>query len=248
MRMEPLANGGASLNKIWPKAILLDFFGTVVKEDYVLKICKKISASSSMKPDIAEIRLFWSNSYAELCSQSVGSLFKTQKELERIILQNILQRFHSELDIDDLSQFLFQCWAHPSIFPESKVILSQCNIPICLVSNIDNDELKSAIKYHNLIFDYVVTSEDCRSYKPNKEMFNKALSLLGLNSKEVLHIGDSLSSDVAGAKLSGIPVLWVNRNSKPIPEGIPKPDFVCLDLTGLQNILFLKDGTKSNPK
>lgn len=236
------------MNKIWPKAILLDFFGTVVKEDYVPKICEKISASSSMKPDVAEIRLFWSNSYAELCSQSVGPLFKTQKELERIILQNILQRFRSELDIDGLSQFLFQCWARPSIFPESKVILSQCNIPICLVSNIDNYELKSAIKYHNLNFDYVVTSEDCQSYKPNKELFDKALSLLGLNSKEVLHIGDSLSSDVAGAQLSGIPVLWVNRNNKPIPQGIPKPDFVCEDLAGLQNILFLREVTKSNPQ
>ena len=236
------------MNKLLPKAILLDFFGTVVQEDFVPIICKKISASSYMKPDVTEISSFWGTSYAQLCSQCVGALFKNQKELERIILQNILQRFHSELDIDGLSQFLFQCWARPSIFPESKVILSQCNIPICLVSNIDNYELKSAIKYHNLNFDYVVTSEDCRSYKPNKEMFNKALSLLGLNSKEVLHIGDSLSSDVAGAKLSGIPVLWVNRNNKPIPQGIPKPDLICQDLTGLQDILSLSDETGNIPK
>jgi 2-haloacid dehalogenase/putative hydrolase of the HAD superfamily len=230
------------------KAILLDFFGTVVQEDYVLKKCKEIAGASSIRPDINEIRPFWGTSYAQLCSQSVGSLFKTQKELERIILQNILQRFHSDLDLDNLSQSLFQCWARPSIFPESKAILSRCNIPICLVSNIDNNELKSAIKYHNLNFNYIVTSEDCRSYKPNKEMFDKSLSLLRLNSTEVLHIGDSLASDVAGAKLSGIPVLWVNRNNKPIPEGIPKPNFVCQDLTGLQNILFLRDVTKSNPK
>jgi 2-haloacid dehalogenase/putative hydrolase of the HAD superfamily len=79
-------------------------------------------------------------------------------------------------------------------------------------------------------------------------MFNKALSLLGLNSKEVLHIGDSLSSDVAGAKLSGIPVLWVNRNNKPIPQGIPKPDLICQDLTGLQDILSLSDETGNIPK
>jgi 2-haloacid dehalogenase/putative hydrolase of the HAD superfamily len=79
-------------------------------------------------------------------------------------------------------------------------------------------------------------------------MFNKALSLLGLNSQEVLHIGDSLSSDVAGAKLAGIPVLWVNRNNKPIPQGIPKPDFICQDLTGLQNILPFRYETGNIPK
>ena len=39
-------------------------------------------------------------------------------------------------------------------------------------------------------------------------MFNKALSLLGLTGTEVLLVGDSLTGDVAGAKLPGIPVLW----------------------------------------
>jgi len=233
------------LKKIWPKAILLDFFGTVVQEDFVPKICKKISASCSGKPDITEIGTFWSNLYAQRCSQSVGSAFKNQKELERIILQNILQRFHSDGDLDELCKTLFQGWARPSIYPESKPILTRCNIPICLVSNIDNNELKAALKYHNLNFDYVVTSEDCRSYKPNKEMFNKALLLLGLTAAEVLHVGDSFSSDVSGAKSCGIPVLWINRNNKPIPEGKEKPDFIYQDLTGLQDINSFTGETKN---
>jgi len=40
----------------------------------------------------------------------------------------------------------------------------------------------------------------------------------------------------------------VNRDNKPIPEGIAKPDFVFQDLTGLQNILSLSDETGNIPK
>ena len=36
-----VSDGGASLDKIWPKAILLDFFGTVVQEDFVPIISPK---------------------------------------------------------------------------------------------------------------------------------------------------------------------------------------------------------------
>ena len=37
------------------------------------------------------------------------------------------------------------------------------------------------------------------------------LELLGLDAADVLHIGDSRSSDVAGARSLSIPVAWLNR-------------------------------------
>jgi 2-haloacid dehalogenase/putative hydrolase of the HAD superfamily len=110
-------------------------------------------------------------------------------------------------------------------------------LPICLVSNIDNAELDSALRYNKLHFDLIVTSEDCRAYKPRREMFEKALLLLGLSREEVLHVGDSLGSDVRGAKAWGIPVLWLNRKNRPIPTGASAPDYITADLEGLLNIL-----------
>ncbi|MBQ5311717.1 MAG: HAD hydrolase-like protein, partial [Oscillospiraceae bacterium] len=37
---------------------------------------------------------------------------------------------------------------------------------------------------------------------------------------EVIHIGDSVSSDVQGAANAGIRALWLNRFGKSIPEGV----------------------------
>jgi 2-haloalkanoic acid dehalogenase type II len=227
-----------------PRAILLDFYGTVVEEDDVPfgEICGRISAASPLKVAAAEIASYWSHVFRQLCSRSFGDTFQLQRELVLLSLRQVLQHFRVDLDAIVLSQILYDYWAHPVIFPESKGILAQCEIPICLVSNIDNTELYSALEYNGLHFDYIVTSEDCRAYKPRQEMFIKALSLVGLPEADVLHVGDSFNSDVRGAKGRGMPVLWVNRKEKPHPSIGISADYVSLDLTGLLTILGREKG------
>jgi 2-haloalkanoic acid dehalogenase type II len=222
-----------------PRALLLDFYGTIVKEDTVpiRKICERIAEASSSAVKPAEVGSYWGRVFSQMCFQSYGKAFQLQKELERLSLKHVLQHFESDLDGEALSETLYEYWSHPTLFPESTQVLAQCKIPICLVSNIDNAELKSALKHNGLYFDQVVTSEDCRAYKPRGEMFHEALSLLGLSAGEVLHVGDSLGSDVRGARSQGIPVLWVNRRNRQAPCGEEAPDYVSADLWGLMKVL-----------
>ena len=227
-----------------PHAILLDFYGTVVEEDDIPigKICNEISKVSPLTVTTAEIGSYWSHAFSQLCSQSFGTTFRSQKELEQLSLQRVLQHFKADLDSDALSRILYEYWVRPTIFPESREVLVRCKRPICLVSNIDNAELKLALKHCNLHFDWVVTSEDCRAYKPHAEAFEKALYLLDLPASEVLHVGDSFSSDVCGAKSLGIPVLWINREKKQISCVDEAPEYISTDLTGLLNLLEETDG------
>jgi 2-haloacid dehalogenase len=90
---------------------------------------------------------------------------------------------------------------------------------------------------HDLHFDRIVTSQDCRAYKPRPEMFERALTWLGLLPGQVLHAGDSLGSDVRGARAMGIPVLWINRKGRQDPGGECALDYVATDLTGLLDVL-----------
>jgi len=172
-----------------------------------------------------------------MCSESFGATFQSQRELELISLKHILGYFRAELDAEAMSQFLYEYWSHPTIFPESKEVIAQCKIPICVVSNIDTEDLESALKHNNLSFDWVVTSEDCRAYKPRGEVFERALALAGVAGVEALHIGDSFNSDVCGAKRQGIPVLWVNRKRRVVSSADEAPDYMSTDLTGLLGIL-----------
>jgi 2-haloalkanoic acid dehalogenase type II len=222
-----------------PHALLLDFYGTVVEEDDgpIGQVCNSVAEASRLPATPAEVSSYWGRVFGQMCAESFCSTFRSQKELERLSLQHVLQHFECDLDPDLLSQGLYDYWSNPVLFPESREVLAQCRMPICLVSNIDNAELRSALRHNDLGFDLVVTSEDCRAYKPRREMFDRALSLLGLSREEVLHVGDSLSSDVRGAKSLGIPVLWVNRKDRQAPDGVDAPDYVSTDLRGLLNIL-----------
>lgn len=227
------------MGNTWPKAVLMDFYGTLVEEIGipVREICSRISAVSPSGIGETDVVSYWVKIFAELCSGSYGASFRRQSELESLSLQAALDHFHIPLDARILSRGLSDYRAHPRLFSDTKPILDRCPIPICLVTNIDNTEIQSAVQFCNLHFDYIVTSEDCRSYKPRREVFDKALSLLGLAAAEVLHVGDSLHGDVQGAQNLGIKVLWIDRRQRPLPDSNVRPEYTSNDLNGILEIL-----------
>ncbi len=112
--------------KNWlPRAILLDFYGTVVEDDDIPigEICGQISVVSPLGVTASEVGTYWGDVFYQLCSESFGAKFQPQRDLELLSLQNILQHFKADLDGQMLSQILYEYWAQPTIFPESKEVL-----------------------------------------------------------------------------------------------------------------------------
>ena len=220
----------------YPEAILLDFYGTLVEEDdiHIQRICKEIADASGAGP--TEIGAIWSRIYSGMCTQSHGDSFRLQKDIVRLSLERVLEEYEVDLDPDAISQALFGYWMRPQVFAEAMKVVSKIRIPICLLSNIDNEELSSALAHTGFVFEHIVTSESCRSYKPRAEMFEAALAELGLGKEDVLHVGDSVSADVVGAKRHGIRVMWINRKNRTV-DGSTQPDYISADLTGILGVL-----------
>lgn len=203
------------------KAVFLDFYGTVVHEDgEVIKKITEIIMETGCARNGSEIGAFWWNEFQTMFINSYGTTFETQRELEYKSLEKTLNKFKSNANPVELSEMMFEHWIKPPIFNESKEFFNKCPVPIYIVSNIDTADILSALEYHGLNPVGVFTSEDARAYKPRKELFQMALQSVGLNGNEVVHIGDSLSSDVKGAGELGINTIWVNRSSKEVPAGI----------------------------
>jgi 2-haloalkanoic acid dehalogenase type II len=241
---------GSSLTQSWPKAVLLDFYGTVAEDIRmpVQEIVRRISAVAPPEINQAQVVGRWARTFMGLCLNSFGPGYKLQKVLEQCSLQEALEYFKLDLDSRALSLLLSDYRAHPTLFPESVSVLSRCRVPVCLVTNIDNPEIRSAVEHTGLHFACMVTSEDCRAYKPRPETFKTALSLMGLSPREVLHVGDSLQSDIRGARELGIPVLWINRRKTILAPGDPQPDHTSSDLNGLLEILKTDEsGDHENP-
>lgn len=203
------------------EAIFLDFYGTVVFEDgeIVSRISRFLYETGNAE-NVGQIGNYWWNRFKTLFENAYGENFRTQRDLEIQSLKDTIEDFSSVADAIKLSNEMFDFWMAPPIFEESKEFFEKCPVPIYIVSNIDRDDILKAIEFHGLKPAGVFTSEDAKSYKPRKELFELALTSTGLKSEQVVHIGDSLSSDIKGAGALGIKTMWINRSGKDVPEGV----------------------------
>jgi 2-haloalkanoic acid dehalogenase type II len=219
------------------KAVLLDYYGTLVGEDdaIIARIVRRIAEASPVNCAPDAVLRDWR--FGELCDLAHGENFKTQRQIEQESLAALLQLYNVGLDPAGLSEELWRHWQAPEVFDDAAWFLQQIDVPTCVVSNIDTEDLDLAISNAGWSFDHVVTSEMCRAYKPRQEVFARGLSAVGCRPDEVLHVGDSLRVDMAGAQNAGIDAAWINRKGRPIPTGAPAPDFEAPDLRGLFSML-----------
>jgi len=93
-----------------------------------------------------------------------------------------------------------------------------------IISNVDDDLFaETRKKLAPVEFDFVVTAQQMRSYKPSHRNFEEAIRRSGLSKDEVLHAGQSLYHDIAPANALGIQNVWVNRPSIRPGSGAARP-------------------------
>jgi putative hydrolase of the HAD superfamily len=73
--------------------------------------------------------------------------------------------------------------------------------------------------------------------KPSPVIFDIALDRLQLTSADVWHVGDTPSTDVAGAAAAGIHSVWLNRARRTLESDEPRPDAEITSLRELSEVL-----------
>lgn len=199
--------------------LLVDFYGTVVDDDgeVVRAICERAARLAPEPADPAAIGDAWWRAFLDAVARPP---FRTQWDLGVSSLAAALASSGIEGDAAGLCSGLRAYWRRPPLRPGTAEFLAGLQVPYCIVSNIDRDDLDAAVRHHALAPAAVVTSEDVRAYKPNRVIFEAALAALGLPADRVLHVGDSWSADVLGAAGAGIRPVWVDRGHR----GAPDPD------------------------
>jgi len=90
--------------------------------------------------------------------------------------------------------------------------------------------------------DALAISEAVGIRKPRAEIFEAVLAELGVTAAEALHVGDSLTADIAGAAPLGIRTVWITRRVADRESALrsyagPRPDFVISDLSEVEALL-----------
>ncbi len=115
---------------------------------------------------------------------------------------------------------------------------------LAIISNIDEDLFAGTAKDLNVEFDWIITAEQAKSYKPSLNNFTLAIEKMGVSPQRILHIAQSLYHDVIPAQRLGLSTVWVNRRKGgrgfgATPRASARPDLEVSDLAQLVAMMGL---------
>ncbi len=120
-------------------------------------------------------------------------------------------------------------------------------LPLALITNGPTDLQRSKVGVLDIghWFGVVAISGEVGVAKPDPRIFEHVLRGLGVPNDGVWHVGDNLSSDVAGANAAGLTSVWLNRAGASRTERDPAPDIEIASLSEL--VPLLKGAAGFNP-
>jgi 2-haloacid dehalogenase len=125
-------------------------------------------------------------------------------------------------------------------FPDSAAALATLHerFKLGVITNCDDDLFAASAGRLDTEFDWVITAEQARRYKPNPRGFELAFERIGLPPRRILHVAQSLYHDHVPAKRLGLSTVWVDRrHDRPgagaTPQATATPDLVVPDMAAL---------------
>lgn len=217
------------------QGVFLDFYGTIASGDVqaVEAVCRQVIDDHQLQADAPQLAVQWGHRFFAAVEAVSCDSFQCLKQIERDTLIDTIAPLTGPVCVDKYIISFNEYLARPTIFEEVREVVAALSVPVCIVSNADEHELRCALEHHGLRFDYVVSSEASRSYKPDAAIFRTALGLTGWTADRVVHVGDSLHSDVGGAQRAGLKAAWVSRARRISDIGTAQPDYTWSDLRPL---------------
>jgi 2-haloacid dehalogenase len=107
-----------------------------------------------------------------------------------------------------------------------------------VITNCDDDLFALSNRRLGVEFDWVITAQQARGYKPRLENFTYAFERIDVPRERILHVAQSLFHDHVPAKALGMTTVWIDRRhgregSGATPPAEAEPDLTLPDLRSL---------------
>jgi len=144
----------------------------------------------------------------------------------------------ADLPVDRVSPFYLEALSRqPQLFPGALATVRALakTYPLALITNgialVQRKRFGASpiTKY----FRTVVISEEMGIAKPDPRIFAPALEAVGVAARDVLYVGDSVTSDMVAARNAGMDFCWLNPTAVPVPAG-QAARFVIADIKELR--------------
>jgi 2-haloacid dehalogenase len=193
---------------------------------------------------LAALKPLLANHHRSLGDEELLQLYGTfEEQVEkgdyrpyRQILQLVTQRIGSRLsfplyegEIETLPNSMPKWPAFPDTVESLRRLKARYKLAI--ISNTDDDLFAETAKTLQVPFDFVITAQQAKSYKPSHRNFQLALERIGLPREKILHCAQSVYHDVVPAKQLGIANVWVNRRAGRSGPGATHPSSETPEMT-----------------
>lgn len=123
---------------------------------------------------------------------------------------------------------------------ETLSLLSDRQIPLGLITNGDSETQRSKIDRFGLggYFKEILIEGEVGFAKPDRRIFELAVSRFGVTPGQMLMVGDNLKWDVAGARSVGMRGIWFDVKKRGLPDNSAvRPDAVITSIAELPGYL-----------
>ncbi len=196
------------------KAVFIDYSGTMVQEecDELRQAVRRICLNSSLHNPQEVVGLWW-----KLLRQQEEASFQdsyvTEDQIVDRLLDILKETIHLREDHQAIHELIRRCWVYAPLFPDTREFFVKCPLPVYVITNNGLSYIKQSMERNCLSPAGIISSDMARAYKPHRELFQKGLEISGCGAEEVIHMGDSYGSDVAGARAAGIRPVLIQRKS-----------------------------------
>lgn len=218
------------------KVLFLDAFGTLLSGgiEAIYRTCQEIVENNSLDMTSLQFLRIWDGHYKVL----LGGEFMTIWKANEVSLKKTYKELGIDDETDGYLDRMYSCWFEAKLYEDASEALPRMkSITKCMLSNADEHLLDVVMRKSGLNFEYSVSSERAQGYKPYPRIFEFALNEAGCERDEAIMVGDSQTSDIAGAKRMGMEIIWINRMGEELMEGVPEPDYEAKDILEMLEIL-----------
>ena len=157
--------------------------------------------------------------------------------LRRAVIARVGQESgYDDIPIDEAFAVFDKARNEPELFPDVRPALESLKQRYTLVAVTDGNANLEKIGISDL-FDDFISARAVGAAKPDRRIFDAAVSVGVAPQAQTLHVGDHPEKDVQGARDAGLKTVWINRVEARWPDALDAADRVVTNLHELDRIL-----------
>ncbi|UCG50970.1 MAG: haloacid dehalogenase type II [Candidatus Latescibacterota bacterium] len=223
------------------KVITFDCYGTLIDwEGGILTAVRPVLAKHGV--DVTDREVL--ETFARVEAKHEDGEFLDYRLVLRLVMAEMSLRFSFDatpVELNCLSDSL-KDWKpfHDTLDSLKKL---KTRYKLAIISNIDDNLFSATARCLEVPFDWTITAQQARAYKPSLKTFEFALGRIGHPREQILHVAQSVYHDVVPAKAMGLATVWVNRRAGKQGSGATVsasavPDLEVPDLESLVDVIF----------